>query len=107
VGSIEFKATLVPRGPAAAVVLVHDGQEGQLTRTRGALSFRVGDLFSGLDREQMRLTEAGDLGLGTQQPQAKLDVAGDIRAPLPGRTLCWLNSAFHSQVSCIICMRQA
>ncbi len=65
--------------PASAVV-AHDGVSGQLTRTRGALRFTVGDFFSGLEREQMRLTAAGDLGLGTTKPQAKLDVVGDIRA---------------------------
>lgn len=60
-------------------VLTHTGDEAQLTRTRGALSLRIGDFFSGKDREQMRLTEDGNLGLGTDRPQAKLDVVGAIR----------------------------
>ena len=51
-----------------------------MTRTRGALSFRVGDIFSGQDKEQMRLTADGRLGIGTNNPQANLDVAGTIRA---------------------------
>jgi len=64
----------------AITTVTHDGAKGQLNRTRGALSFGVGDLFSGSDKEQMRLTEAGDLGIGTDKPQAKLDVNGDVRA---------------------------
>lgn len=61
-------------------VLGNSGDEGQLARTRGALSFRVGDFFSGSDTEQMRLTEEGDLGIGTTKPGVKLDVVGMIRA---------------------------
>src|SRR3989440_4709756 len=83
VGPIEADTALVvfaADAPAAATIVAHTGTEGQLARTRGALTFRVGDFFSGTDREQMRLTEAGDLGLGTKKPQAKLDVAGDIRS---------------------------
>jgi hypothetical protein len=62
-----------------ATVIAHNGEEGQLVRGRGALSFRLGDLFSGKDREQMRLTQDGKLGIGVADPQAKLDVAGAIR----------------------------
>src|SRR6266536_469860 len=61
-------------------VIAHDGRDGQITRGQGALSFRLGDFFSGNDREQMRLTEEGNLGIGTSKPQFKLDVAGEIRA---------------------------
>jgi len=61
-------------------VIAHDGRDGQITRGQGALSFRLGDFFSGNDREQMRLTEEGNLGIGTSKPQFKLDVAGTIRA---------------------------
>ena len=66
--------------PIAATVTAHDGTDGQITRGRGALSFRFGDFFSGNDKEQMRLTEDGNLGIGTAKPKAKLDVAGTIRA---------------------------
>ena len=51
-----------------------------MIRGRGALTFRIGNFFSGIDQEQMRLTEAGNLGIGTSEPKAKLDVAGTIRA---------------------------
>ncbi len=61
-------------------VIAHDGTDGQITRGRGALSFRVGDFFSGNDTEQMRLNEEGNLGIGTAKPEFKLDVAGTIRA---------------------------
>ncbi|MGA9997192.1 MAG: hypothetical protein WBP93_17370 [Pyrinomonadaceae bacterium] len=83
IGPVERNSSLVilqPDEPQAATVIAHDGKDGQVTRTRGALTFRVGDFFSGIDQEQMRLSEEGNLGLGTAEPQAKLDVAGDIRS---------------------------
>src|SRR5262244_1337342 len=61
-------------------VIAHDGTDAQITRGRGALSFRIGNFFTGRDQEQMRLTEEGNLGIGTSEPKAKLDVAGTIRA---------------------------
>src|SRR5206468_473491 len=61
-------------------VIAHDGTNGQITRGTGALSFRIGDFFSGDDKEQMRLTEEGNLGIGTTKPEFKLDVAGAVRA---------------------------
>jgi len=64
----------------AITAVTHDGTEGQVGRTRGALSFRMGDFLSGRDKEQMRLTEDGKLGIGTNNPQTTLDVAGTIRA---------------------------
>ena len=61
-------------------IIAHNGTDGQLIRGRGALSFRIGDFFSGKDREQMRLTEEGNLGIGITNPQVRLDVDGVIRA---------------------------
>jgi hypothetical protein len=66
--------------PQTTTVIAHDGADGQMIRGRGALTFRIGNFFSGIDTEQMRLTEDGNLGIGTTKPTAKLDVAGTIRA---------------------------
>jgi hypothetical protein len=64
----------------ALTVTAHDGQDGQVTSTRGSLTFRTGDVLSGGEREQMRVTPDGRVGVGTANPQATLDVAGTIRA---------------------------
>lgn len=83
IGPMEGTATLAVLQSSeteAVTAVVHTGAEAQVSRTRGALSFRMGDFFSGNDKEQMRLTEDGKLGIGTADPQARLDVAGDIRA---------------------------
>ncbi|HEY3135437.1 MAG TPA: hypothetical protein VGL29_05245 [Blastocatellia bacterium] len=61
-------------------VIGHNGEEGQITRGRGALSFRIGDFFTGKDIEQMRLTAEGNLGIGITHPQVRLDIDGLIRA---------------------------
>lgn len=67
-------------GPQTPTVIAHDGTDGQMIRGRGALTFRIGNFFTGNDTEQMRLTEAGNLGIGTSDPRSRLDVAGTIRA---------------------------
>jgi hypothetical protein len=73
--------TVLREGEATAVTsLANTGTEGEITRGKGALSFRLGDFHSGNDVEQMRLTEEGNLGIGTADPQARLDVNGVIRA---------------------------
>jgi hypothetical protein len=64
----------------AVTITAHDGQDGQVTSTSGALTFRTGDLFSGKEHEQMRVTPEGRVGIGTDKPEATLDVAGAIRA---------------------------
>ena len=64
----------------AVTVTAHDGQNGQVTSTAGALTFRTGDVFAGRDKEQMRITPDGNVGIGTDNPTATLDVAGTIRA---------------------------
>jgi hypothetical protein len=76
----ETGLTVMGAADAPVTVLANDGSDAQLARTRGALTFRVGDFFSGNDQEQMRLTEDGNLGIGTSAPKSKLDVAGAIRA---------------------------
>jgi hypothetical protein len=82
-GTAEFDKsfTQTTNGVAAAATLTaHDGNDGQVVSTRGGLSFRSGDFFSGRDKELMRLTPSGNLGLGVTEPKAKLDVAGTIHA---------------------------
>jgi hypothetical protein len=82
VGPIEENAALTVLREAETqtpTVIAHNGTDGQIVRGKGALSFRLGDFYSGKDKEQMRLTEAGNLGIGTDKPEAKLDVAGVIR----------------------------
>jgi len=65
---------------SASVVAAHDGRDGQVTSTSGALTFRTGDAFKGEDREHMRVTPEGRVGVGTDRPEAALDVNGTIRA---------------------------
>jgi hypothetical protein len=73
--------TILTEGKSRSVtVTAHDGQDGQVTSTSGALTFRTGDVFSGKEKEQMRVTPEGNVGIGTDKPEATLDVAGTIRA---------------------------
>ncbi len=73
--------TIVHEGKERAVTLAtHDGRDGQLTSTAGALTLRTGDTLTGQDREQMRVTPEGRVGIGTDKPEATLDVAGTILA---------------------------
>ena len=62
------------------VVTAHDGTDGQVTSTNGALTFRTGNVFSNEDKEQLRITPEGRVGIGTTNPEATLDVAGTIKA---------------------------
>jgi hypothetical protein len=61
-------------------VNAHDGTDGQVSSTTGALTFRTGNVFSNQDQEQMRVTADGRVGIGTQTPETTLDVAGTIKA---------------------------
>jgi hypothetical protein len=65
VGPVEGESPAVvaegESGETAATVLAHDGEAGQLVTTRGDLSFRGGDFFTGRDRELMRLSADGSL----------------------------------------------
>jgi hypothetical protein len=83
VGPLEEGASLVvlkEHEERVTTIIAHNGEDGLITRDRGALSFRIGDFYSGNDSEQMRLTAEGNLGIGLTHPQAKLDVDGLIRA---------------------------
>ncbi len=73
-------AVLNDSAPQAATVTAHDGNDGQVTSTSGALTLRTGDVFSGKDKEHVRITPEGQVGIGTDKPEATLDVAGTIRA---------------------------
>src|SRR5687767_7229902 len=73
--------TLLPEGASRSVTIIaHDGRDGQVTSTEGALTFRTGDVFSGKEKEHMRITPDGRIGIGTDKPQTTLHVAGDIQA---------------------------
>jgi hypothetical protein len=65
IGPMEADASLIllkEAEPQTTTVIAHNGEDGQITRGRGALLFRIGDFFSGKDTEQMRLTSEGTLG---------------------------------------------
>lgn len=79
-GEDERLAVITAKNAEPVTVLANTGDEAQLVRTRGPLTFRLGDFFAGTNKEQMRLTEDGNLGIGTTKPRARLDVAGAIRA---------------------------
>jgi hypothetical protein len=64
----------------SAVVTVHDGENGQVTSTKGALTFGTGDTLTNRAKEQVRITPDGRVGIGTDKPEATLDVAGTVRA---------------------------
>ncbi len=64
----------------AVVVNAHDGTDGQVSSTNGALTFRTGNVFSSSEQEQMRITPEGRVGIGTKSPEATLDVAGTVKA---------------------------
>jgi hypothetical protein len=83
IGPIEENASLTvlkEDDNQTTTVIAHNGEDGLITRGRGALSFRIGDFFSGKDIEQMRLTPEGNLGIGITHPLVRLDVDGLVRA---------------------------
>ncbi|MEO8435634.1 MAG: hypothetical protein ABI596_12120 [Pyrinomonadaceae bacterium] len=82
IGPVENNSafTVLQQSEAEAITAItHDGSDGQMTSTKGALTFRTGDFFAGKDREHMRITEDGKVGIGTDKPAATLDVAGSLR----------------------------
>ena len=64
----------------AVVVTAHDGTDGQVSSTTGAITFRTGNVFANQDTEQLRITPEGKVGIGTKAPETTLDVAGTIKA---------------------------
>ena len=78
--SVDAVTVLRPGKERALVLTTHDGTDGQVTSTSGAITLRTGDPLTGNDQERMRVTAEGNVGIGTDKPEAKLDVAGEIRA---------------------------
>ncbi|HWN09896.1 MAG TPA: tail fiber domain-containing protein [Pyrinomonadaceae bacterium] len=79
--SDDSSVTILRDGKERAVtVTTHDGQNGQVTSTAGALTLSTGDVLTGKDKEHVRITPEGQVGIGTDKPEATLDVAGTIRA---------------------------
>ena len=76
----ESEWVIISSGEEAAALTTHDRADGQVTSTKGALTFRTGNLFAGKDVERMRITPDGNVGIGTDKPEAALDVAGAVRA---------------------------
>ena len=64
----------------AVVVAAHDGTDGQVSSTTGAITFRTGNVFANKETEQLRITPEGRVGIGTKTPETTLDVAGTIKA---------------------------
>lgn len=64
----------------ALVVNTHDGTDGQVNSSSGALTFSTGNVISNQEKEQLRITSEGRVGIGTKTPEATLDVAGTIKA---------------------------
>ena len=64
----------------AVVVAAHDGTDGQVSSTTGAITFRTGNVFANQETEQLRITPEGRVGIGTKTPETTLDVSGTIKA---------------------------
>src|SRR5262249_37408178 len=83
IGPVEDNASLTvlkQDDNQTTTVIAHNGEDGQIIRGRGALSFRMGDFFRGTDAEQMRLTPEGNVGIGITHPLVRLDVDGLVRS---------------------------
>jgi hypothetical protein len=80
VDNVDSVTVLRPGKERSVVVTAHDGVDGQVTSTSGAITFRTGDTLTGNEQERVRISPEGNVGIGTDKPEAKLDVAGEIRA---------------------------
>jgi hypothetical protein len=77
----ESLTVLQPEDALSFTVVSHDGKEGRIESTGGALSLHAGSLLRDGDGiPQLRLTPEGNVGIGVAEPKAKLEVAGLIRA---------------------------
>jgi len=79
VGPVEQDASLTvltATEQQAAVVLVHNGTDGQVARTRGALTFHVGDFFAGTDPRADALNRSGRLRARHKETRGEVGCRG-------------------------------
>jgi len=79
-GSDDSLTVLAESKPAALTVAAHDGRDGKVVSTQGALTLGTGNIFAGTNVDHVRITEEGRVGIGTDKPETALDVAGEVKA---------------------------